>query len=302
MSDARSLPPTERANPATSDLARQPTAELLRLMSAEDAKVPTAVAHEIAAVERAVAAIVERLRAGGRLVYLGAGTSGRIAVMEAAEARPTFGVAEGTVIGVIAGGEGAVSRGHEGAEDDAEAGEAAVRRVGLGAADVLVGVSASGRTPFVLGAISEARSRGALSIGVSCDATAPLASVPDLSISPDVGPELIAGSTRLKAGTAQKLVLNMLTTAAMIRLGRVHGGLMVDVLLTNDKLRGRARRIVEEVTGHSGPEVDAALREAESARVAIVMLSRGVDANAARDLLAGGLSLDSVLGGEDGNG
>jgi N-acetylmuramic acid 6-phosphate etherase len=298
---AHALPPTERQNPATERLDTMSAAELLRLMSDEDAKVAEAVARVLPAIERGVAAITVRLADGGRLVYLGAGTSGRIAVMEAAEARPTFGVPEGTVIGIIAGGDAAVAHGREGAEDDAEAGATAVRRLEPGRSDVVAGVSASGRTPFVLGAVEEARRRGAFTIGVSCDGDAPLASVPEVAITPDVGPELIAGSTRLKAGTAQKLVLNMLTTVAMIRLGRVHGGLMIDVLLTNEKLRRRARRIVEQITGHSGPEVDRALETAGSARIAIVMLARGVDADAARQLVAGGASLESLLDSEGGD-
>lgn len=271
------LPPTERANQASADLERRSTLEILEIMNREDAGVAAAVGACLAAIGDAVEAIVERVGDGGRLVYLGAGTSGRMATMEAAEAPPTFGVEPGRVIGIIAGGSGAVQAAHEGAEDDAPGGAAEVRRLDLGAPDVLVGVSASGRTPFVLGAVAEARSRGALTVGVCCDDAAPLAAATDFAICPLVGPEILAGSTRLKAGTAQKLVLNMLTTTTMIRLGRVHGNLMVDVLPTNAKLRERARRIVAEVTGASDTEVDVALAATSwSARAAILVLSRGL--------------------------
>ena len=271
------LPPTERANQASADLERRSTLEILEIMNREDAGVAAAVGACLAPIGDAVEAILERLRDGGRLVYLGAGTSGRMATMEAAEAPPTFGVDPRTVVGVIAGGSGAVQAAREGAEDDAPGGAAEVRRLDLGTSDVLVGVSASGRTPFVLGAAAEARSRGALTVGVCCDDVAPLAAATDFAICPLVGPEILAGSTRLKAGTAQKLVLNMLTTTTMIRLGRVHGNLMVDVRPTNAKLRERARRIVAEVTGANDTDVDAALAATSwSARAAILVLSRGL--------------------------
>jgi N-acetylmuramic acid 6-phosphate etherase len=210
-----------------------------------------------------------------------------MATMEAAEAPPTFGVPPGTVVGLIAGGSDAVQAARERAEDDADGGAEEVRRLEVAAGDALVGVSASGRTPFVLAAIAEARRRGALTIGVCCDDAAPLASAADIAICPLVGPEILAGSTRLKAGTAQKLVLNMLTTAAMIRLGRVHGNLMIDVRATNAKLRERARRIVAEVSGAPEDEVAAALDATEwSARAAILMLTRGLSADEARAVSA----------------
>jgi N-acetylmuramic acid 6-phosphate etherase len=206
-----------------------------------------------------------------------------MATMEAAEAPPTFGVPPGTVVGLIAGGTDAVQAARERAEDDADGGSDEVRRLDVSAGDALVGVSASGRTPFVLAAVAEARRRGALTVGVCCDDAAPLAAATDIAICPLVGPEILAGSTRLKAGTAQKLVLNMLTTAAMIRLGRVHGNLMIDVRPTNAKLRERVRRIVAEVSGASEDEVAAALDATEwSARAAILMLTRGTSADEAR--------------------
>jgi len=277
------LPPTERSNEASERLESHSTLEILELMNREDALVATAVGARLQAIAEAVDEIVERIRSGGRLIYLGAGTSGRMATMEAAEAPPTFGVPPGTVVGLIAGGSDAVQAARERAEDDADGGAEEVRRLDVAAGDALVGVSASGRTPFVLAAVTEARRRGALTIGVCCDDGAPLAGATDIAICPLVGPEILAGSTRLKAGTAQKLVLNMLTTAAMIRLGRVHGNLMIDVRATNAKLRERARRIVAEVSGASKDEVAAALDATDwSARAAILMLTRGMSADEAR--------------------
>jgi N-acetylmuramic acid 6-phosphate etherase len=281
------VPPTERANAASADLPARSTLEILEIMNREDARVAAAVGECLPAIRDAVDAIVVRVRDGGRLVYLGAGTSGRLATMEAAEAPPTFGVTPDIVIGVIAGGSGAVHASHEGAEDDEDAGAAEVRRLDVGGRDVLVGVSASGRTPFVLGAIAESGTRGALTVGVCCDDGAPLAAQADIAICPLVGPEILAGSTRLKAGTAEKLVLNMLTTAVMIRLGRVHGNLMVDVRPTNMKLRERARRIVAEVTGADESTASTALAATGwSARAAILMLSRGMTADEAIGTLA----------------
>lgn len=287
MHDRADLPPTERRNEASDRLATLGTLEILELMNREDARVATAVGERLAAIREAVDAIVERVRSGGRLIYLGAGTSGRMATMEAAEAPPTFGVTAETVVGVLAGGIGAIQAAREGAEDDAGGAADEVRRLEIGARDALVGVSASGRTPFVLAAVAEARARGALTIGVCCDDGAPLATETEIAICPLVGPEILAGSTRLKAGTAQKLVLNMLTTAAMIRLGHVHGNLMIDVRPTNAKLRERARRIVAEISGAAEAEAaDALVATDWSARAAILMLTRGMSAVEARAALS----------------
>lgn len=277
LRDGADLPPTERPNEASAGLDTLGTREIVELMNAEDARVAAAVAAQLDPITAAVDAIVGRIRAGGRLIYLGAGTSGRLATMEAAEVPPTFGVPPGMVIGLIAGGTDAVQAAREGAEDDTAGGEAEVRRLEVGERDAVVGVSASGRTPFVLAAVAEARRRGAITIGVCCDAGAPLVGATDIPICPVVGPEVLAGSTRLKAGTAQKLVLNMLTTAAMIRLGRVRGNLMVDVRPTNAKLRERARRIVTDISGAADAEVDTALTATGwSARAAILVLTRGL--------------------------
>jgi len=295
--DARDeVPGTERANHAARSLEDLPTLELLRLMNDEDARVAGAVAAQLPAIAEAVDAIAERVRLGGRLFLVGAGTSGRLAVIEAAEVPPTFGVASGMVIAVIAGGADAVTRSHEGAEDEGPSGAAQMARLAVGRDDAVVGISASGRTLFVMGAIEEARRREALTIGLCCDHPAPLSAAVRIAIHPVTGPEVIAGSTRLKAGSAQKLVLNMLTTGVMVRLGRVHGSLMIDVQATNAKLRRRVRSIVEEVTGQSGQAVDQALDAAGwSARVAVVMLARGVDAEESKRLLDSGLPLDRLI-------
>jgi N-acetylmuramic acid 6-phosphate etherase len=281
------LPPTERPNDASRGLEALSTIEVLELMNQEDARVAVAVGEQLPAVRDAVDAIVERVGEGGRLIYLGAGTSGRLAVMEAAEAPPTFGVAANVVVGVIAGGSSAVDVARERAEDDESGGVEEVGRLAVGRSDVVVGVSASGRTPFVVAATVEARRRGALTIGVCCDDAAPLATEADIAICPLVGPEILAGSTRLKAGTAQKLVLNMLTTAAMIRLGRVHGNLMIDVRASNAKLRERARRIVADISGAEEAEAVAALEATDwSARAAVLVLTRGMTPDEARAALA----------------
>ena len=291
---------TELANEAAASLSTLNATEIVRLMNEEDRRVPEAVSAALPSVAAAVDASVERLARGGRLIYLGAGTSGRLAVMEAAEARPTFGVPPGVVVGVIAGGPDALLTPREGVEDDAAAGAAEVSALDVGRDDVVVGVSASGRTPFVAGALDEARDRGAMTVAICCDDEAPIVGSVDVAIVPLVGPEVLAGSTRLKAGSAQKLVLNALTTATMARLGRVHGNLMVDVRASNDKLRRRAAAIVGQLTGRDGPDVTSALDAAGwSARVAAVMLSRGVDAQRARELVDSGRPLEDLLAGGD---
>lgn len=293
------MPGTERANDAIGSLDAMGTREMLELINREDAGVSLAVEREIPAIAQAVDALAERLRAGGRLVLIGAGTSGRLALMQAAEARPTFGIAPGTVIGIMAGGPNAMVRPTEAAEDDFAGGEKELRRVAVDERDGVVGISASGRTRFVLGALAEARRSGALAVALACDHPAPVGEAADIAIHPLVGPEVVAGSTRLKAGTAQKLVLDMITTAVMVRLGMVHGNLMVGVQGTNDKLRRRARGIVEHVTGRSDQAVEDALVAAEwSTRHAIVMLVRGVDAAEARRLIESGRTFAELIAGD----
>jgi N-acetylmuramic acid 6-phosphate etherase len=218
-------------------------------MNAEDARVIPAVASQAEAIARAVEVIAERLRDGGRLIYAGAGTSGRLGVLDATECPPTFNAPPGLVVGVIAGGPPALTQAVEGAEDHPEFAERDLHALGLGAKDVLVGIATSGRTPYVLGAVVYARRQGAFTIGLSCNTDAELIPHVDLAITPVVGPEILSGSTRLKAGTATKLVLNMLTTGAMVRLGKTFGNLMVDLRATNEKLRARTNRIVRQLTG-----------------------------------------------------
>src|SRR3954470_20672055 len=272
-----------RAERAEIDLL--PTDELVRLMNADDAIVPLAVGEAGPAIAAAVDAIVERLQAGGRLIYVGAGTAGRIGVLDASECGPTFNTDR--VVGVIAGGQVAVSTASESAEDQPESGAQAIAVLGVGEHDAVVGISASGRTPYVLGAIERARSAGALTVGLVCNEDADVSIAADLAIEVLVGPEFIAGSTRLKAGTAQKLVLNMLSTLTMVRLGKTYGNLMVDVRATNEKLRDRARRIVEQAAQAPPDQAAAALNAAGGeTRVAIVMLRTGDTADAARDRLA----------------
>jgi N-acetylmuramic acid 6-phosphate etherase len=272
-----------RAERAEIDLL--PTDELVRMMNADDAIVPRAVGEATPAIAAAVDGIVERLRAGGRLIYVGAGTAGRIGVLDASECGPTFNTDR--VLGVIAGGQVAVSTASESAEDHPDSGAQAIAVLGVGAADAVVGVSASGRTPYVLGAIERARAAGALTIGLACNEGSPLSAAVDVAIEVLVGPEFIAGSTRLKAGTAQKLVLNMLSTLSMVRLGKTYGNLMVDVRVTNAKLRDRATRIVEQVAGVEHAVAATALAEAgDDAKVAIAMLRTGTTPDGARDRLA----------------
>ena len=289
---------TEGINPATADLDCRDALGIAAAMNAEDATVAAAVARELPRIARAIEGIAGRLRAGGRLVYLGAGTSGRLGVLDAAECPPTFGTPPGMVVGVLAGGPDAVARAAEGVEDDPEAGRADVARLGVSAADAVVGIAASGRTPYVLGAMAEARARGAFSVGLACNAGAKLEALVDVAIAPVVGPEALAGSTRLKAGTAQKMVLNQLSTGAMVLLGKTYGNLMVDVQTGNAKLRRRAVGIVAAATGLDAAAATAAQAAANAeTKTAIVATVAGVDADTARHRLAGhGGSVRRALG------
>lgn len=240
---------TEQRNPASANIDTLPTEQVLRVINEEDHKVAPAVAAVIPDIARAVDGIAERIRLGGRLFYIGAGTSGRLGVLDAAECPPTFNVPRDLVQGIIAGGEAALVRSSEASEDDPEAGARDLLGRGFSARDALVGIAASGRTPYVLGAVRQARRMGAFTAGISCTPDSELSREAEIAITPLPGPEVIAGSTRMKAGTATKLVLNMISTAVMIRLGYVYGNLMVNVQPTNEKLRDRARRIVAEAAG-----------------------------------------------------
>jgi len=278
---------TEQTNPASASFDTLDAAGILRIMNAEDHKVADAVAREIPSIARAVDAIVGAFERGGRLFYIGAGTSGRLGVLDASECPPTFNVPPDLVQGIIAGGEAALSQATETTEDDPAMGAHDLESHGFTANDVLVGIAASGRTPYVLGAVASARSKGAVTVGISCTPDSELTRAVEIAISPLVGPEVVAGSTRMKAGTAQKLVLNMLTTAAFVRLGYVYGNLMVNVQPKNEKLRDRARRIVAQAADVSVERAGEALAEAGgSVRVAIVMVKGKVGREEAERRLA----------------
>jgi N-acetylmuramic acid 6-phosphate etherase len=273
---------TEARNERTRDLDLLPVLEQTRLMNDEERRVPEAVAATLPQVAAAVTRIAEALRRGGRLLYVGAGTSGRLAMLDAAECPPTFGTRPEQVQAVMAGGSRALFEAIEGAEDDAAAGVREMDARGVGPNDVVVGIAASGETPFVLGAVRRARQRGAATIAVACSPRSSLEAACDLAVVPLVGPEVLTGSTRLKAGTAQKQVLNMLSTLAMVQLGKVYGNLMVYLQATNTKLRRRAVRIVAAATGAPDDAAAETLSRAQGrVPVAIVMLLRRVSAEEA---------------------
>ncbi|PXX69395.1 N-acetylmuramic acid 6-phosphate etherase [Nocardia tenerifensis] len=287
MNDISTLT-TEEANPRTAALDSMSVEELLRTMNSEDAGIASAVAQAIPEIVRAVELIVAARGRGGRLIYAGAGTSGRLGVLDAVECPPTFGTAPDEVIGLIAGGPEAFAHAVEGAEDDPARAVDDLTGIDLTADDVVVALAASGRTPYAIGALRHGRSLGAATVGVSCNRDAELTRHADVGIEIDTGPEVLTGSTRLKAGTAQKMVCNMLSTATMVRSGKVYGNLMVDVKPTNAKLVDRARRIIADATG-ADPVTAAALLDAADGhpKTAIVMQLAGVDVATARRLLAG---------------
>jgi N-acetylmuramic acid 6-phosphate etherase len=277
---------TEAFRPELADIDRLPTLDIARLMNAEDATVAAAVAAGLPVIAAAIEDIATRMAAGGRLIYAGAGTAGRLGVLDASECPPTFNTDPAQVVGLIAGGPQAMVTSVEGAEDSAELARADLDALDLRPADTVVGVSASGRTPYAIGAVEHARARGALTIGLSCNAHSALAAAADHGIEIVVGPELVTGSTRLKAGTAQKLVLNMLSTITMIRLGKTYGNLMVDVRASNEKLRARSRRIVALATGAGDDEIEAALAATDGeVKNAILTILTGVDGPTATRLL-----------------
>jgi N-acetylmuramic acid 6-phosphate etherase len=273
---------TERYNPRWRKLDRLSTRDLLNLINREDQIVPRAVERELAAVSRAVDCIVEAIQHGGRLIYVGAGTSGRLAALDAAECPPTFGVSPRLVQAVIAGGRRALTSAAENAEDSALQGGKDLLAKDISATDVVAGVSASGSTPYVLGALRLAKKRGARTIAITVNRNSPASRIARITIAPHTGPEVIAGSTRMKAGTAQKLILNMLTTAAMIRLGHVYNNWMVDLNMTNEKLRSRGLRILQEATGVTEAKARRALAGSGNLRVALVMLQTGLSVGEAR--------------------
>jgi N-acetylmuramic acid 6-phosphate etherase len=274
---------TEQRNPRTRGLDRKSALGILRVLNAEDARVALAVRRELPKIARAVDAIVKSFRRGGRLFYVGAGTSGRLAVLDAAECPPTFGTSQKMVQAIIAGGSRAVRGAVEGAEDSAKNGARDLAKAGMKRGDAVIGLAASGTTPYVIGAMHFARKQGALTVGVTSNPTSPLARLANISIAPETGPEAISGSTRLKAGTAQKMVLNLLSTASMVRLGRVYENWMVYVALTNQKLRQRGARILQEASGASVSLAERALRQSQhDLPVALVMLKTGANLRHAR--------------------
>ncbi len=277
---------SETRNPATMGLDEMSTLDMVRCFNLEDRKVPEAIEKVLPAIAQAVDLAAAALKAGGRLIYLGAGTSGRLGVLDASECPPTFGVPHGVVVGLIAGGPGALLKAVEGAEDDAALGEADLRALNLTAVDMVVGLAASGRTPYVIGALRYARGLGCPTAAISCNPDSPIAHEAQVAISPVVGPEALTGSTRLKSGTAQKLVLNMLSTGAMVKLGKVYQNLMVDVKATNFKLVDRACRIVVEATGAERAQAEAALAQTGfEVKPAILMILAGVSADEAQQRL-----------------
>jgi N-acetylmuramic acid 6-phosphate etherase len=289
---------TEKRNAASKKLDRMTAGEIVRLMNREDRKVAVAVGRESAAIARAVDAIVDAIRKGGRLIYVGAGSSGRMGVLDAAECPPTFGTSQKLVVALIAGGRRAITRAVEGAEDSERNGARDLRARKLTRRDVVVGIAASGTTPYVVGALKYARARGAMTVAVTSNLRMPVGRVAKIVIAPEVGPEVLTGSTRLKAGTSQKMVLNMLSTGVMARLGHVYENLMIDMMLTNEKLAERALRILMEASGASVSATEQALRAAgHDLRVGLVMLKLRIGAaDARRRLKAVGGDLRKAVG------
>lgn len=278
---------TEKVNPATTEIDRKSPLEIAQVINAEDAKVALAIKQVLPHIATAIEAIAARLRRGGRLIYVGAGTSGRLGALDASECPPTFNIPQAMVTACIAGGPQALGQAHEDFEDSLEAGQLDMASLGLSEADAVVGITASGRTPYVRGAIAYAKEQGALTIGLACNAGTPLEQEVEIMIAPVVGPEVITGSTRLKAGTAQKMVLNMLSTGSMILLGKTFGNLMVDVQATNYKLQQRALSIVRQVTGL---DEDAAQTLLETSggevKTAILVARANISPEQARERLA----------------
>jgi N-acetylmuramic acid 6-phosphate etherase len=277
---------TEQRLPESRNLDRMTSAQIVKLMNREDAKVPAAVRRELKQIGKAADAIVKSIQTGGRLIYVGAGTSGRLAILDAAECPPTFGIKPSEVVALIAGGKKAVTGAVEGAEDSAANGARDLRKLKLSKGDAVVGIAASGTTPYVLSAIKFANQKNSITIAITANRTMPLAKLAKIVIAPEIGPEVLTGSTRLKAGTSQKMVLNMLSTTAMVRLGHSYENLMIDLLPTNQKLLNRAERILSEASGQDLSTAAHALRQAQhNMRTALVMLKKKVSAKQAKQKL-----------------
>ncbi|KAF0825074.1 N-acetylmuramic acid 6-phosphate etherase [Cytobacillus firmus] len=277
---------TEQRNPKTMEIDLMTTEEIITIINQEDTIVPNAIAREIPHIVKVVDEITESFKKGGRLIYVGAGTSGRLGIIDASECPPTYGTDPEMVVGIIAGGKEAMTEAVEGAEDDSEQGRQDVADIQLSDKDVLVGIAASGRTPYTIGALQYGNEVGAVTVSVACTKDSEMGKISKYTIAPITGPEVVTGSTRMKAGTAQKLVLNMLTTASMIKLGKVYGNLMVDVQMTNEKLFKRAENIVKMATGASDEEARAALKEQNyQTKAAILQILTGLKGEAAAELL-----------------
>jgi N-acetylmuramic acid 6-phosphate etherase len=293
---------TEQPNPQSTHIDRLSALEIVQIMNAEDATVAAVVRAALPEIARAVEAAADRLRQGGRMIYVGAGTSGRLGMLDAVECVPTFSTEPDMVQALIAGGMAALTQAVEGAEDDPDAGRRDLLALNVTERDIVVGIAASGRTPYVLGALAAANERGAVTVGIACNAPSPVLDAAQISIAAPVGPEVIAGSTRLKAGTAQKMILNMLSTATMISLGKVYGNRMVDVKVTNQKLADRARRIVSEVVGVDEEQAARLLALADNqVKIAIVVGLLNVTPDEARARLVSAHGrLSALIGEKDG--
>lgn len=281
------LPATEGRNAASASVDSLSPQQIVELMNAEDRLVATAVATQSTQIAAAIAAVTERLQQGGRLIYVGAGTSGRLGVLDASECPPTFSVPRGMIIGLIAGGPQALTTAIEGAEDNREAGGTDLEALQITSRDAVMGIAASGRTPYVLGALELARKTGCLTLGLACSPASPMEDAVEIMIAPVTGPEILTGSTRLKAGTATKMVLNMITTGTMIRLGKTYGNLMVDLRASNEKLRDRAVRIVAEITGLARSDATQVLHSCDGeVKTAIIAARRRLSPDASRAALS----------------
>lgn len=278
---------TEKVNQSTSNIDKVSTLEMVAMINEEDKKVAFAVEKELPQIAKAVDIIVQAFEKGGRLIYVGAGTSGRLGILDAAECPPTYGVSYEMVQGIIAGGKEAIFKAQEGAEDNLELCAEDLRKIKFTCDDVLVGIAASGRTPYVIGGLNYANSIGAATVAVTCNPDSEISKIAKISIAPVVGPEVVSGSTRMKSGTAQKMVLNILTTGSMIKLGKVYHNLMVDVKASNEKLVERAKRLVVEATGASREEAEKILVENEyDVKLSIMMIKSGLSKEEASELLS----------------
>lgn len=277
---------TEQRNPKTMNIDMMSTEEIITVINQEDTLVPNVIARQVPIISEVVDKVVVAFKQGGRLIYIGAGTSGRLGIIDASECPPTFGTDPSLVVGIIAGGKEAMTEAIEGVEDDKQQGQTDLEDISLTAKDIVVGIAASGRTPYTIGALEYAKKIGARTVSVVCSKDSEMEKISDYTVAAVVGPEVITGSTRMKAGTAQKLVLNMLSTASMIKMGKVYGNLMVDVQMTNEKLHNRAVNIVKMATGASDEEARAAIKEQNyHTKAAILQIITGLKGNEAKSLL-----------------